>query len=650
MRTRGTVALAAMLFLGLTVHAELPSSGFVVWSEGNEHNRTLMLRRIVNGQLQNAQKVCEKGSIGGDIEANISFDGKWVAFARSLGSDPSHNLCGQDDYHSFGTWDIHIVRVDGALPATPKRVGRGYWPTWGDDSNGDTKTLYYSNYQCKCIKKVTVSADGSVSSEQTVSGKITDEWDLHMGPSPDGNKVAYREGGTVYIKWINASDGKSAGHVQRCSGGCHPAWFADSYWLIHANKHVWSINGQHKDYGHVGAYHYGSSADMKWFVTATTCCSGNRQNDGNTTHIYKMSATQSDLHISSSAEATVTQSGSFPDIHAGPAEPPHLGGIEIVPGSKSVDKGAQVQLTAEARDQYGAPFDQLPSPIDWSASGGTLSAAQGAGVTYTAPDAYGEFTVVAQGGGFADTALISVIDPNAIHLRINSGGPDVTGGGHTWESGAPYASDGENFDFGATPSNLGSLQNPAPAAVYSTVLHFDHDYSFPDLPDGRYKVRLHMFDRHPGARSMEYSIEGEQVLSGFDLGSSTDAQIKEFTVDVSDGNGMQIAARAGSGNDVFEAGIEVIALSTAVSSKPAVVRRRAGPPAIEKIGGSMLRVVGAPGSRVVVLGLDGRVVISALVGSTGAAELSLGNRPGIHCVRITDASGAASVSRTVIVP
>ena len=101
-----TIACSVLLSLPGPVSAELPSSGFVVYSEGNEHARTLKIRRIAGGQLQAAQTLVNKGSAGGDVESNISFDGKYVAFARSLGADPSHNLCGQDDYHSFGTYDI----------------------------------------------------------------------------------------------------------------------------------------------------------------------------------------------------------------------------------------------------------------------------------------------------------------------------------------------------------------------------------------------------------------------------------------------------------------------------------------------------------------------------------------------------------------
>ena len=95
--------------------------------------------RSAKSRLRTPLTLCPNIGRIGDIQSNISFDGKWVAFSRSL---PGNG--GTNDYHSWTSWDIYIVRVDGALPATPIRVGHGYWPSWSDDSTNAIKTLYYS--------------------------------------------------------------------------------------------------------------------------------------------------------------------------------------------------------------------------------------------------------------------------------------------------------------------------------------------------------------------------------------------------------------------------------------------------------------------------------------------------------------------------
>ena len=84
----------------------------------------------------------------------ISFDGRWLAFARNVApADPGAAINGQwkgfenEDYHKFHAWDIHVVSIDGELSTQSIRVGHGYWPSWGEDSGVVEKTLYFSNYE-----------------------------------------------------------------------------------------------------------------------------------------------------------------------------------------------------------------------------------------------------------------------------------------------------------------------------------------------------------------------------------------------------------------------------------------------------------------------------------------------------------------------
>jgi hypothetical protein len=93
------------------------------------------------------------------------------------------------------------------------------------------------------------------------------------------------------------------------------------------------------------------------------------------------------------------------------------------------------------------------------------------------------------------------------------------------------------------------------------------------VPDRSYTVRLHFFDTRESNRQMVYTIEGKQVLDDFSVeteaGGLGKALVRAFEVLVSDGDGLQIVADAGDGVDVFESGIELIALDSEPDS-PAV--------------------------------------------------------------------------------
>ncbi len=145
-------------------------------------------------------------------------------------------------------------------------------------------------------------------------------------------------------------------------------------------------------------------------------------------------------------------------------------------------------------------------------------------------------------------------------IRINCGGPTV----REWESDAAYlvpGHEGASHTFGGT-HDLTAVTDPAPHEVYQTVRHENHQYSFADVPNGQYLVRIHFTDAHVSDRAMDYTIEQEKVLTGFNItdvaGGTNKAVIREFNVQVADGNGLQIVCESGSGNDVFEAGIEIL--------------------------------------------------------------------------------------------
>ncbi|HEY5569955.1 MAG TPA: LamG-like jellyroll fold domain-containing protein [Bacteroidales bacterium] len=255
-----------------TAHAQaLLPHGFVTYSKGEAYNRVVCRAEIAPGMTfeqihATEQQVCEKGPFGGDITTQISFDGKWVAFARSLKGTSDGS--GGNDYDDFDKWDIYIARVDGKLPVTPIRVGHGYFPSWGDDSRNAVKTLYYAviGKQPK-ICKVTINDKGEIGKEELVGNLPADGFEGFAFAAPNGSFAAYRKNSGVYTYYFS---GPLKGKDIFLTGGCHPHVTANSQWVYHANRHAVRADGSARgEAGAGGEYHYGSSNDMNWFVTRT---------------------------------------------------------------------------------------------------------------------------------------------------------------------------------------------------------------------------------------------------------------------------------------------------------------------------------------------------------------------------------------------
>lgn len=210
--------------------------GFIVYSKGNDSQRTLYRVDVHPGDTPEQiaateRKICEKGAIGGDIEGQISFDGKWLAFARTVAKTTKGK--GDNDYHDYDKWDIYVVRIDGPLPAKPIRIDRGYFPSWGDDSYGDPKTLYYAQAKTGKVFKVTLSSDGSVSEKEFVAQVPIDRLENFVFMAPNGTFAAYRKHSNVYTYYF---EGPLKGKEILLTNGCHPHVTADSKWVYHAKK------------------------------------------------------------------------------------------------------------------------------------------------------------------------------------------------------------------------------------------------------------------------------------------------------------------------------------------------------------------------------------------------------------------------------
>jgi hypothetical protein len=116
-------------------------------------------------------------------------------------------------------------------------------------------------------------------------------------------------------------------------------------------------------------------------------------------------------------------------------------------------------------------------------------------------------------------------------VQINSGGPAVT----------PFVAD-VDFSGGGTIDHantidLSGVTNPAPMAVYQTARVGNFTYTIPSFAAGSsHTVRLHFaetFFSSAGSRTFNVSINGTQVLTGFDIfaaaGAKNKAIIEQFT-------------------------------------------------------------------------------------------------------------------------
>jgi hypothetical protein len=291
-------------------NATLPT-GFIIFSRGRKQERTLYKVTLKPGMTEAQVRasetlICKKGDKGGDIQGQISFDGKMLAFARNRG-EHGH------DYHSFHNYDVYVLRLDGKLPATPVRVGHGYWPSWGDDSSSDNKTLYFSKHtkESGSIHKTKIDKKCKASAIEKVADLPTDKYEGFAMASPDGTFAAVRYGGGVYAVHYA---GRLKDKVIHVGGGCMPHVTADSQWVFHAMREVARADGKARGNGEgSGNYHYGSSADMKWFITKFTGHARN-QNKGGEVMLCTLASTATSFKIQH--RMLVSDDGSWVDVHS----------------------------------------------------------------------------------------------------------------------------------------------------------------------------------------------------------------------------------------------------------------------------------------------------------------------------------------------
>jgi hypothetical protein len=259
--------------------AELPT-GYLVWSRGQEGDRTS--RKIYRMTLPDKSDTTVLTS-GEDIGCQVSYDGKWVAYAKA-------KIPGAD-YHSFDQWEVYVVHIDGVGAGYAEvKVADGYWPSWGEGN-----VLYYSTVDGKHtnIMKVTVDAEGKpgspaqVASTRSLFPSYAEINECFM--SPQGDWFAGRTRGNSAYTGVGAyqiSPPEWALLGKAGSAGCMPYVAPDGTWGFHAGSSSgirWGeppgISGRQENQtlipAHTGkkCYHPGISTDGRWVMTGQSTTS-----------------------------------------------------------------------------------------------------------------------------------------------------------------------------------------------------------------------------------------------------------------------------------------------------------------------------------------------------------------------------------------
>lgn len=299
------------------------------------------------------------------------------------------------------------------------------------------------------------------------------------------------------------------------------------------------------------------ATDNTTWLTVSVSGSGAQYTLSNTVNISSLSAGIHQATVTVAADNSEPRTRTY-SVTCTVRGAPVASSLSLSPAAGVVTVGGTLTFAAAVLDQFGDPMSPQPT-VAWSVS--ALAGTSISGGVLTAGQTLGTATVTAAAAGFTETAQVEVVAYVPFSLKVNTGdnSPAVAG----WESDASYLVSGQTgatWEWNAETSVSG-VADAAPADVYRTARRADHAYSFANVPNGSYTVRIHFTDGYATGRRMDYTIEGVKVIDGLNVADETggtyQALVKSFDVTVSDGNGMQILAEKDDGNDVFESGIEI---------------------------------------------------------------------------------------------
>ena len=280
---------------------------------------------------------------------------------------------------------------------------------------------------------------------------------------------------------------------------------------------------------------------------------------------------------------------------------PQINGIEIEsagpPAPAIVATVAQVTVPEGAPATFGVHLDTAPEgaatvTVVRASGDSDLTVSGGASLVFTAANYGTDQTVTLAAAEDADTtagtAAIQCTAPGYTAAGVTATEQDndsppysakINCGGQAVSGAAPWLAD-TGYSGGTAKSTAASIANApdAPQAVYQTRRYAPTlTYSFPDVPDGTYTVRLHfaeLYSSAAGQRRFNVSIEGQTKLTSFDIfqeaGGKNRAVVRTFD-NISVSGGLQIQGVAAvdsaqfNGIEIEAAGPPAPAIATSVS-------------------------------------------------------------------------------------
>lgn len=310
-----------------------------------------------------------------------------------------------------------------------------------------------------------------------------------------------------------------------------------------------------------------ADSDQPW-LTVGVSGSGASYTIGNTVSVHGLA---SGVHR---ATVTVTAPGAVPPVRTYRVKltvrgAPVASAMVVTPVNCAVPREGRTQLSATVMDQHEEHLAPQPS-ISWSVSGpsGDVTVSDG---LFVAGTTTGLYTVTASASGVSGTATVNVVEYIPVDIKLNCGDPTV-GYVPGWAGDLQYIVPGYEgnswrHDWTADGTlDVTGVTNPAPDEVYLRFRAGTVRYDFMDIPRGSYKVRLHFVEPYESEtdrpRSINCSVEGEQVLQSFNIRSAAGglyaAVVQEFVVAVDDGLQMTIGGTQAmwNGIEIFSVGVE----------------------------------------------------------------------------------------------
>lgn len=137
------------------------ATGYLVWSRGEEYQpetRKLVRMTFSGGAVKEPALTLTEGE---DVEAQISPDGKYVAYAKA-------KIPGAD-YHSFSFWKVYVVSIHGKDVSGELKVDdSGYWPNWLDNRTLSYCQMDPAHPNHSVLMKAKLDEDGVVLHKEVV--------------------------------------------------------------------------------------------------------------------------------------------------------------------------------------------------------------------------------------------------------------------------------------------------------------------------------------------------------------------------------------------------------------------------------------------------------------------------------------------------